>query len=278
MESQKLQSSQLFGLGLRQPHHAYILKNKPKIDFFEIHSENFIAKGGGSLNFLEKISEIYTLSFHSIGLSIGSQVGIEEQHLKDIKFLIDKFNPFLISDHLSWSSASEYTSNDLLPIVYNNKSLEVFVNNIKKVQDFLGRNILIENPTAYIEFNDSLMSEVDFLNKLTEKSGCDLLLDINNIFVTSKNFNLNPISYLDNINSDRIKEVHLAGHEVCQIDNKEFRIDTHGREICQEVLDLYRYFIKKYQINAPTLVEWDTDIPEFNILEQELSRIKYDHL
>ena len=274
MKKTNLQNNQLFGLGLRQIHHSYILKNKPKIDFFEIHSENFIAKGGPSINFLEQIAEIYPLSFHCVGLSLGSKSGIEKEHLENIKFLIDKFQPFLISDHLSWSSSNFGTSNDLLPIPYNKESLAVFIDNIKRVQDVFGRNILIENPTAYLEFEDSDMTEFEFLNKIAEKSECQLLLDINNIFVTSKNFNLNPISYLDNIYLNKVKEIHLAGHVICKMGQEEIRIDTHSRKISQEVLDLYQYFIRKNNLNIPTLIEWDEDIPEFNILKQELKIVK----
>jgi uncharacterized protein (UPF0276 family) len=267
-------NKQAFGLGLRHTHHSYILKYKPKIDFFEIHSENFIAKGGYHIKFLEEISQIYPLSFHSIGLSIGSKCGIEKKHLQDLKYLIDKFNPFLISDHLSWSASSNAISNDLLPIPYNQESLNIFIDNIKKIQDYFGQNIMIENPTSYIEFKDSNMEEVDFINQIAEKSQCNILLDINNIFVTSKNFNSDPKKYINEINIKKIQEIHLAGHIITKIENQEIRIDTHSTHISDEVLELYQYFLTKAKNNIPTLIEWDDDIPEFKILEKEIDKVK----
>lgn len=271
---QQKYQKQLFGLGLCQPHHSYVLKNRPKIDFFEIHTENFIARGGQSIAFLEKISDIYPLSFHSVGISIGSKSGICDKHLSDIKFLIEKFQPFLISDHLSWSAAEIGVSNDLLPIIYNKKSLEIFSDNLKKIQDFFDRNILIENPTAYMEFEDSDMSEVDFLNQLSDKTNCHILLDINNVFVTAHNFDFDAKSYLNEINHHKIKEIHLAGHIISNIDGHQIRIDTHSEKICQEVIELYQYFLQKTNIKVPTLIEWDENIPEFQILEEQLNLIK----
>lgn len=263
-----------FGLGLRHPHHQYVLQNKPEVGFFEIHSENFIADGGASFDLLEKISQNYPLSFHCVGLSLGSAHGLDKKHLANIKKLVDKFKPFLLSDHLSWSSAKNGTANDLLPIPYNKESLEIFCDNVKQAQDFFGRQILVENPSAYLEFEDNIFSEVDFMNQVAKKSDCAILLDINNIFVSAKNFGFDAYKYLDEIDENKIKEIHLAGHSVYNFDNQEIRVDTHSDVVCDEVLDLYSYFIKKYRLEIPTMVEWDEDIPEFKILYHEMQKIK----
>lgn len=264
----------MFGLGLRHPHHQYVIENQPKVDFFEIHSENFIAKGGGALNFLSNIAQNYPLSFHSVGLSLGSQCGLDKAHLKNTKNLLDQFNPFLFSDHLSWSSAKSGVANDLLPIPYNKESLTCFCNNIDQAQNFFGRQILIENPSAYLEFENSTMTEVDFLNEIANKTNCAILLDINNVFVTAKNFNFDAFNYLKEIDHSKIKEIHLAGHSIYQKNQQEIRIDTHSTNICDEVLELYCQFVKKFKIKVPTLIEWDEDIPSFETLFNEMQKVK----
>jgi uncharacterized protein (UPF0276 family) len=265
----------MFGLGLRQPHHNYVLKNKPKVDFLEVHTENFIAEGGASLDFLEKISELYKLSFHCVGISFGSSNGLDAQHLQNIKNLLDTFKPFLFSDHLSWSnSPSQGISNDLLPISYTQKSLDNFCQNVNQAQDYFGRNILIENPSAYLEYHESDISEVDFINELANKTDCDILLDINNVYVSSQNFNFCATEYLKQIDHTKVKEIHLAGHSIYDFQGQNIRIDTHNTHICDEVLELYQNFIKTTNLQVPTLVEWDDDIPEFEVLYNELEKVK----
>jgi len=264
----------MFGLGLRHSHHQYVLTNKPKLDFFEVHTENFIASGGASLNFLSRISEHYPLSFHCVGLSLGSISGIDKKHLKNIQNLNDQFKPFLLSDHISWSNSSKGTANDLLPVPYTLDALNVFCDNINQVQDSVGREILIENPSAYLEYKEADMREVDFINKIADKTNCSILLDINNIYVSSKNFDFDPIKYLDELNINKVKEIHLSGHAIYQYKNKEIRIDTHNTNICSKVLELYKYFIQKTPAQIPTLIEWDEDIPEFEILFQEMQKVK----
>ena len=264
----------MFGLGLRHKHHKYVLNNKPELDFFEIHTENFIAEGGASLNFLRHIKELYPLSFHCVGLSLGSADGVNKEHVKNIKNLIDQFKPILISDHISWSNSTIATANDLLPIPYTKNALQVFCDNVKHVQDIFGQAILVENPSAYLQYNDSEMSEVEFINNILLETDCDLLLDINNVFVTAQNFGLNAINYLNEINHDKVREIHLAGHSIFQHENKQIRIDTHNTNICDEVLELYKFFIKKTTRQIPTLIEWDSDIPEFETLFTELTKVK----
>ena len=265
----------IFGLGLRYPHYQYVLQNNPSIDFFEVHTENFIAEGGASLNFLSKIAELYPLSFHCVGLSLGSASGLDKKHLKNIKNLLDRFKPFLFSDHLSWSdSPSSGTSNDLLPIPYTKESLKIFCDNVNYAQDFFGREILIENPSAYLQFKETKIFEVDFLNEISVKTNCGILLDINNVFVSSKNFGFDPVIYLNQINISQVKEIHLAGHSIHNYQGQEIRIDTHSTNICDEVLELYKNFIKKSQIKAPTLIEWDEEIPEFEVLLSEIEKVR----
>lgn len=265
---------QMFGLGLRHPHHKYVLQSKPDMDFFEVHTENFIAEGGASLNFLEQISTHYKLSFHCVGLSLGSAVGLDKFYLQNIKTLVDTFKPFLFSDHLSWSNSPVGTANDLLPIPYTQEALSIFCSNIKKVQDFFGRNILIENPSAYLEYKDSEISEVDFLNQIIAKTDCHLLLDINNVYVSSQNFGFDAMEYLNKINYTKIQEIHLAGHSVYNYQGNQIRIDTHSTHISDEVLDIYKQFIKKTKLKVPVLIEWDDDIPEFEVLQAELDKVK----
>ncbi len=261
----------IFGLGLRHPHHQHALQQKPDVDFFEVHSENFIAEGGASLDFLEKISALYPLSFHCVGISLGSASGLDKKHLKNIKKLLDCFKPILFSDHLSWSNSSNAgTANDLLPIPYTKEALQIFCDNVRHAQDFFGREILIENPSAYLEFTDSKISEVNFLNEIAQKTGCGILLDINNIFVSAENFSFDAKKYLDEIDVTKVKEIHLAGHSIY----KGLRIDTHNTNICDEVLLLYKNFVKKNKLKVPTLVEWDEEIPEFSVLFNELEKVK----
>lgn len=268
-------SNKIFGLGLRHTHHKYAIINKPKVDFFEVHTENFIAEGGASINFLSKISKNYPLSFHCVGLSLGSSSGLEKNHLKNVKNLLDRFNPILFSDHLSWSSSTKSgVSNDLLPIPYTKESLQIFCNNVNHAQDFFGREILIENPSSYLQFENADFLETDFLNQISKKTGCGILLDINNVFVGSINFNNDPIKYLNEIDVSKVKQIHLAGHSICNYDGQEIRIDTHNTHICDEVLELYKNFIKKNKLEVPTLVEWDEEIPEFDVLFNEMQKVK----
>lgn len=261
----------MFGLGLRYPHHQYVLQRCPQVDFFEVHTENFIAEGGASLNFLSRVAELYPLSFHCVGLSLGSATGLDRRHMQNIKKLLDRYQPFLFSDHLSWSNSSLVgTSNDLLPIPYNKESLKIFCDNVSRAQDFFGREILIENPSAYLQFKGSQIFEEDFLNEIARKTGCGILLDINNVFVSSQNFSFDPQEYLNRVEVTKVKEIHLAGHSIY----KGLRIDTHSTHICKEVMELYRKFVQQHGKKIPTLVEWDEDIPEFSVLFNEMKKVQ----
>lgn len=268
-------TERIFGVGLRTPHHQYVLENLPKLDFFEIHTENFICDGGPLLNFLDQIAENYKLSFHSVGLSLGSDAKPDKVHLKGTKALLDRYKPFLFSDHLSWSNSKDRgISNDLLPVPYSKESLRVMSDNIKHVQDYFGRVMMIENPSAYLEFKDSEMAEVDFLNELSHKASCNILLDVNNVFVSAYNFGFDAENYLRQIDASKVQEIHLAGHTIVEYAEAKMRIDTHSTYVCDEVSRLFKDFIKRTNVQIPILVEWDEEIPEFEILYKEMEKAR----
>jgi len=255
------------GIGLRAPHHVEILETKPDIGWLEVHTENFFAEGGPSIDFLEKISLIYPTSFHGVNLSLGSSDGLNLSYLKKLKSMIDTFNPALVSEHLSWTAHKGIYTHDLLPLPYTNESLKTFCENIDIAQNFIGRQILIENPSSYLLFSDSTMPEDEFMNSLAHKTNCGILLDVNNIYVSCINNNLDPFSY--KIDKQYVKEIHLAGHsQVTLKSGFEIIIDTHSTFVCPEVWKLYEHTIS-YAGATPTLIEWDQDLPDLKILLQE---------
>lgn len=258
------------GVGLRQPHHQYVLNNKPKVDWFEVHSENFFVDGGPSLALLRQIRQDYPISLHGVGLSLGSFCGIDDRHLKQLKSLIKNIQPFLVSDHISWSNLDNQVLNDLLPIPYNREALKIISANVAKVQDFLQRPILVENPSTYLQFTTNEMTEEQFINQLVKASGCKLLLDVNNVYVSSKNNNFDPLEYLQNLDFDIVGEIHLAGHSIKRINGENLLIDTHNSMVCDDVWRLYDMALKKFRV--PTLIEWDQDIPEFEVLLVEAKK------
>jgi uncharacterized protein (UPF0276 family) len=271
---QKVINQKSFGLGLRHPHHKHVLLNQPSIDFFEVHTENFIAEGGPSLDLLAKMSALYPLSFHCVGMSLGSASGVDKKHLQQVKNLDQQFKPFLLSDHLSWSNAESGVANDLLPVPQTKEALEVFCDNVNEAQNFLGRQILVENPSSYLQFEKSEISETDFLNEIAARTKCGILLDINNIYVAAKNFDFDAVKYLKEIDNSKVQQIHLAGHSIYKYGKEEIRIDTHSTKICDDVLQLYQKFIKISKKNFPTLIEWDEEIPEFSVLFDELKKVK----
>ncbi|AMV13431.1 Protein of uncharacterised function (DUF692) [Legionella pneumophila] len=265
----KIINGAMTGIGLRAPHYAQILEEKPDIDWLEVHTENFLVKGGPLLELLDSISQHYPLSFHGVGLSLGSAEGVCIAHLNRIKTLIDRFQPPLLSDHLSWSTIGNTYLPDLLPIPYNEESLTIISNNIDRVQNYLKRTLLIENPSSYLEYQTSSYSEPDFLAEIIKRTEARLLLDINNIYVSCSNNKQDPYQYIQRIPHEAVQEIHLAGHSIVYQDNTNFlRIDTHNNYVCHEVWDLYRYAIH-YTGLVPTLLEWDTEIPSLDTLLNE---------
>ncbi len=264
-------SNPLIGIGLRYPHYKLVLKEKPNIDWFEVHSENFFQNSGPALRLLQEIGEHYPISLHGVGLSLGSQP-LSIRHLERLKSLIAAVNPFLVSEHLSWNNSGHIALPDLFPTPYTAESFDIFCQNIGLTQDFLKREILIENPSSYLEFKDSELTEVDFLVSLCQETGAKILLDINNVFVSSTNHGWDPAKYIASIPKTLVKEIHLAGHSVKKMsENEEVLIDTHDNFVCKEVWDLYKIALERFG-PQPTLLEWDASIPALSVLTHEAQK------
>jgi len=256
------------GVGLRAQHHADIVAHKPAVGWFEAHSENYFAAGGAQRSCLTRIRTDYALSLHGVGLSIGSTDPLNRQHLEQIVRLVRDFEPMLVSEHLSWSSVGGRFSNDLLPLPYTEEALRHMATRVRDVQNALGRQILIENVSSYLQFTCSRMPEWEFLNSLVEESGCGILLDVNNVYVSACNHGFDASAYLQGLPCSVVKEIHLAGHTVRRIGEQEIRIDTHNTHVCDAVWDLYGIAAKRFR-GVPTLIEWDADIPSLEVLVAE---------
>lgn len=269
MEMQKIKG---VGLGLRHRHFQEFIENKPDVDWLEVHTENFFSQHSTSSKYLAKISQDYPISAHCVGLSLGSAVvdcPVREQHLQRIKKTIDWLQPSMVSDHLSWSASDGvHYLPDLLPIPYTEEAFEVVSKNINRVQDVLQRQILVENPSSYLSFNDSTILEWDFLAELSKATGCGLLLDVNNIYVSAFNHGFDALAYLESLPVEAVKEIHLAGYSIDIIEGKEVYIDTHGQKVYDGVWKLYEKAIQRFG-EVPTLIEWDTDVPELSVLLAE---------
>lgn len=260
------------GIGLREPHHQHILTTRPSISWLEVHSENYFSFGSQSYKILEQLRTDYPISLHGVGLSLGSASPLDMQHLTTLKELIRRIEPRLVSEHVAWSHAGNTHLPDLLPVPYTEEALDTICENIEKTQDYLGRQILVENPSSYLSFNCSTLPEWEFMRETATRTGCAILLDINNIYVSAHNHNFDAQRYIDAIPSSMVQEMHLAGHAVNQIsDSRTLLIDHHGDYTCDAVWKLYQYAIRKHG-RTPTLIEWDTDIPDFSVLEQEAAK------
>jgi hypothetical protein len=259
------------GIGLKTEHYQQFSLNLPKeVAWVEVHAENFFNSNSYIQNILEIVSKNYLLSFHCVGLSLGSVDLINMDHLKKLRSLVDKHKPALISDHLAWVGVGGAYFHDLLPFPYTPESLNNFINKVSFVQDYLGRQILIENPSLYASFNESVICESDFLNTLVDKSGCGLLLDLNNLHITSHNLKFDPLQYLKQINQGAVQEIHLAGYE--KLLDQKIIVDTHSEEVSEGAADLFKKFISRYG-PRPTLYERDQKIPELTCLLDEAKRI-----
>lgn len=258
------------GIGLRAPHYRALQALTPEIalpGFVEVHSENFFGDGGQPLQFLTWFVERYPLSLHGVGLSIGSADGINPQHLAKLKRLVDRFQPALVSEHLCWVGVNGQYANDLLPLPYTPAVLAHVSANIAKVQDALQRPILIENVSGYLRFAESSIPESEFVARVAETTGCQILLDINNIYVNSVNHQFDAYAYIDTIRVGSVGEMHLAGFQ----DTGDGLIDTHGAPVSAAVWDLYEYALLRFGA-IPTLIEWDTDIPALDVLLAEAAK------
>jgi uncharacterized protein (UPF0276 family) len=256
------------GIGLRAQHHAQIAAQRPAIGWVEAHSENYFAHGGSQREFLTKIRAHYPLSLHGVGLSLGSIDPLDRRHLRELERLVREFEPMLVSEHLSWGSVGGRFVNDLLPLPYTEEALRHMAGRVGQVQDVLGRQILIENVSSYLEFTCSQMAEWEFLTALVRESGCAILLDVNNIYVSAMNHGFHAPTYLQAVPAAAVREIHLAGHAVNRVGPREIRIDTHGEPVCQAVWELYAQAVERFGA-VPTLIEWDTDIPALDVLVAE---------
>lgn len=262
-----------FGVGLRHQHFPYLIENpQTSVDWFEVISENFMKTRGYPFEVLQKIRKDYPISLHGVSMSIGSYSDLDKNYLNELKELIKEIDPFLVSDHLCFTGLKENNLHNLLPLPYNDETLDFLIPRINYVQDFLQREIAIENLSAYFSLNTSDYTEWDFLNTLSKKSGCKILLDINNIYVNSVNQKFDAYKYLDAIDDKNVAEIHLAGFS----DMGNFLFDTHSTFVHNDVWQLYNYKTKTCS-HAPTLIEWDEDIPDFNVLEDEMKKAKLHH-
>ena len=260
------------GLALKARHCAQILDTLPRIAFFEIHAENYMGAGGPPHRWLAAIREHYPLSVHGVGLSLGGLSPLNEGHLEALAALVDRYRPELISEHLAWSALDGAYLNDLLPIPYTREMLDHVAGRVDRTQQRLGRQILIENPSAYFAYRDSTMPEPDFLAELARRTGCGLLLDLNNIYVSARNLGADPQAWLAAFPFAHVGEIHLAGHHVRPLsDGSEIRIDDHGSAVCEGVWGLYGQALAQCGA-VPTLIEWDTDVPPLSVLLAEAAR------
>ncbi|HBR98613.1 MAG TPA: hypothetical protein DD979_14755 [Gammaproteobacteria bacterium] len=261
------------GIGLRSQHYVDLLQRKPGVAWLEAHPENYFGEGGAPLYYLEKLREHYPLSLHGVGLSLGSVDPLNMDHLKQLKSLIDRFDPGLFSEHLSWGSFEGSFMNDLLPMPYTEEALDHFCERVSQTQDFLGRRMLVENPSSYLSYTHSTIPEAEFLIAIAQRTGCGLLLDINNIYVSAENHDFDAIAYMNAIPSELVGEIHLAGHARNQVGDQEVLIDDHGSQVSTDVWALFDEFASK-GVDVPVLIEWDSDVPELDVLLAEADKAR----
>jgi hypothetical protein len=261
-----------FGLGLRTEHFDAILEHPPAIDWFEIISENFMVEGGKPLHYLDRIRERYPMAMHGVSLSIGSTDPLDMDYLQALRALARRVEPIWISDHLCWTGVEGINSHDLLPLPYTEAAIAHVSARVSQVQDVLGRELLLENLSSYVEFSGSDMPEWAFVAEIARRSGCRLLLDVNNIQVSARNHGFDPMDYLAGIPGDRVWQIHLAGHS----DHGDYAIDTHDHDVPGEVWRLYEATIARFG-RISTMIERDDDIPPLPVLLQELELARGAH-
>lgn len=263
------------GIGFKPKHLQAILDDVSPPTWLEVHPENYMGDGGLPHRQLEQLRQDFPISMHGVGMSLGSASGIDNEHLQRLATLVDQYQPAVISEHLAWSHWNSVFFNDLLPLPYTEETLLVLERNIQQVQEAIGRTILIENPSLYVGFDHNEMTEPQLLNELSRRTGCGLLCDVNNIYVSCANLDLSAEEYLAELDLNKIGEIHLAGHSVETFeDGSELRIDDHGSTVIDEVWGLYRSLLDKSKRPIATLIEWDTDVPDYNVLIQEARKAK----
>lgn len=258
-------TSRRFGLALRSPHYANFLQDAVDVDFVEVISENFMIDGGRPRDVLRRVRERHAVALHGVSLSIGSADGLDRDYLRRLRALADEIEPLFVSDHLCWTRIEGFSSHDLLPLPYTEEALDLVCENIGLAQDMLGRTLLIENPSSYMTFAHSTLSEWQFLAAMCARTGCDLLLDVNNIYVSAMNHGFDALEYLDGVPADRVRQIHLAGHS----QGKEMLIDTHDSPVAAPVWALYERALRHVG-EVATMIERDDTIPPLAELLTEL--------
>jgi hypothetical protein len=253
------------GIGLRAPHHAELIASAPDVGWVEVHSENFFAAGGSSLVVLERVRDRYPLSLHGVGLSLGSADALDEDHVSSLARLVDRIEPALVSEHVCWSAIGGRHTNDLLPMPFTREALRHLEQRVQHVQERIGRRILLENVSSYIEFEDAEYTEWDFIAELARRAGCGVLLDVNNVYVNAMNHGFDADAFLAGMPPEAVEEIHLAGHLVQEIAGATIRIDTHDRPVCDAVWRLYDRALARFG-PIPTLIEWDARLPALETL------------
>lgn len=273
MESRNLHvDSEIFfgGVGLRPSHYPHLLtQGAGSVQWFEAISENYMDSYGRPRDILRKIRQDHPIALHGVSMSLGSPEGLNPEYLKNLKILIDEIDPFLVSDHLCWSKFGAHYSHDLLPLAYTRETVAEVVQNIQQAQEVLGRPLLIENISAYLQTKNAEFTEWDFLVEICRRSGCRLLLDINNIYVNAKNFNFDPVEYLRAIPADKIGQIHLAGFT----DMGTYLFDTHSTVVHEDVWNLFEMKARELT-QVPVMIEWDEEVPSFECLENELQKAR----
>jgi uncharacterized protein (UPF0276 family) len=255
-----------FGLGLRKPHYEHFVGGQAPVDFVEVISENFMVEGGQPRHILRQVRAHYPVALHGVSMSIGSADGVDLDYLGRLRALADEIEPLFVSDHLCWTRVHGHNSHDLLPLPYTQEALKIVCRNVTQAQDMLGRSMLVENPSAYLDFPESEMSEWEFLSEICSATGCSLLLDVNNIFVTARNLGFDADAYVAAIPAPLVRQIHVAGHS----QGEELLIDTHDQPVCDDVWSLYARTVEKMGPVA-TMIERDDSIPPIEDLLEELA-------
>jgi uncharacterized protein (UPF0276 family) len=260
------------GVGLRAAHYAELAANPQRIAWVEVHPENYMCAGGPQHRALAMARDCCPVSFHGVGLSLGSSARPDKVHLLKLAELMRRYEPSFFSEHLAWSAHDGRFLNDLLPLPYTNEALDLFAGHVDEVQNFLKRRILIENPSLYLAFEERDMDEASFLDQLVRRTGCGLLLDLNNVFVSGSNCGYDPLVYLARYPLAAVEEIHLAGYRAeIDVDGREVLIDTHNAIVADPVWALYRHVVSQIG-SRPTLIEWDQDLPAWDVLLNEAAR------
>lgn len=262
------------GLSLKPEHYRDVLETRPDIGFFEVHAENYMGAGGPPHAYLDKMAALYPLSLHGVGLSIGGAGPLDTAHLRRLRALIDRYRPQSFSEHLAWSTHDTGFLNDLLPLPYTPETLARVSAHVEETQQAIGRQLLLENPSTYLVFAESTIDEIDFLEAVAARTGCGLLLDVNNVMVSCVNHGLDPLLYIDRFPVEHVGEIHLAGYdETTDGAGDRLLIDAHGSPVRPDVMALYDHALSRTG-PVPTLIEWDNDVPDFATLYAEAVRVE----